>query len=129
MADSPQGGQYPRAPRYDSYRQPPVARLPQPNAMRRAVYLIYAGAVLGLASSIVSSVTTHNVTFYTYSSNSPNTATVHSASSLVAGIIGGIIFGCLWLWMAWKTGSGRRWARVLSTVFFGFLCLQLIGSI
>lgn len=31
--------------------------------------------------------------------------------------------------MAWKTGAGRHWARVLSTVFFGFMCLSLIASL
>jgi hypothetical protein len=129
MANSPPGGQYPRAPRYNSSPPPPPPRLPQPTAIRRAAYLMYAGAALGLADSITSSLTTHNVTFYTYSSKSPNTAAGHTASSLAAGIIGGIIFGGLWLWMAWKTGSGRPWARVLSTVFFGFLTLQLIGLV
>jgi len=41
----------------------------------------------------------------------------------------GIIVGGLWLWMAWKTGAGRNWARVLSSVLFGFACLQLVLSI
>jgi hypothetical protein len=31
--------------------------------------------------------------------------------------------------MAWKTGAGRDWARVVSSVFFGFASLQLILSI
>jgi hypothetical protein len=100
----------------------------RPTAMGRAVSLMYAGAAVAVVNGIVDGLTTHNVTFYTFSSTSPNTATVHSASSLVAGIITGIIFGGLWLWMAWKTGAGRNWARVLSSVFFGFACLQLIGG-
>jgi hypothetical protein len=128
MATSPPGGQYPRAPRYNPYPQPAVARLPQPNAMRRAMFLMYAGAVAGLASGIVSGLTMHNVTFYTYSAKSANSATVHGESSLAVGIVGGLIVAGLWLWMTWKTGAGRGWARVLSSVFFGFMCLELIGS-
>jgi hypothetical protein len=90
---------------------------------------MYGGAAVGLLGSIVSALTTHNVSLYTYSSTSRNAATVHSASSLVAGVIVGIIIAGLWLWMAWKTGAGRNWARVLSTIFFGFSCLGLIGVI
>jgi hypothetical protein len=47
---------------------------------------------------------------------------------LVGGIAGGIIDGLLWLWMAWKTGAGRGWARVLSTVFFGFYTSSISRS-
>jgi hypothetical protein len=90
---------------------------------------MYAGAAIAVVSGIVEGLTTHNVTFYTYSSTSPGTTTVHDASSLASGIITGIISGGLWLWMAWKTGAGRNWARVLSSVFFGFMCLQFIGGI
>jgi hypothetical protein len=89
---------------------------------------MYAGAVLGLVNGIVNGLTTHNISFYTYDSTA-NSTTVHSASSIVAGLIGGIIYAGLWLWMAWKTGTGRNWARVLSSVFFGFMCLFFIGGI
>jgi hypothetical protein len=97
-------------------------------AMQRAVQLICAGAAVALISGIVSGLTTHNITFYSTNSSS-STATVHNSSSLAVGIVVGVITGLLWLWMAWKTGSGRSWARVVSTVFFGFACLGLIGDI
>jgi ABC-type transport system involved in cytochrome bd biosynthesis fused ATPase/permease subunit len=90
---------------------------------------MYTGAAVGAVAAIVGSVATHNVTFYTYKSTSANTATVHTANSLVAGIVAAVIVTGLWLWMAWKTGAGRSWARVLSTVFFGFACLQLLGAV
>jgi hypothetical protein len=89
---------------------------------------MYAGAAVGVVYGIVASLTTHNAMLYTYSSSS-NTTTVHDASSLAAGIFEGVVLGVLWLWMAWKTGAGRNWARVLSSVFFGFACLQLIGGL
>jgi hypothetical protein len=131
MTDSPQGWQYSQLPTYPQgpVAPGPMAQSTRPTAMRRAVSLMYVGAVVGVVSGIVNSLTTHNVTFYTYSSTSPNTATVHNASSLTGGIIVGIIYAGLWLWMAWKTGAGRNWARVLSSVFFGFMCLQFIGGI
>ena len=130
MANSPQGWQYPQMPGYPQGPATPgsAVRPARPDAMRRAVTLMYAGAALGIIVGIVDGLTTHNATFY-YSSASSGTATVHNASSLVAGILEGIINAALWLWMAWKTGAGRNWARVLSSVFFGFACLQLIGAL
>ncbi len=80
-------------------------------------------------ADIVNSLTAHNISFFAYSSTSPGTATVHSASPVAAGIIAGVIAAGLWLWMAWKTGAGRGWARVLSTVFFGFMCVGLLGGL
>lgn len=126
MANFPQGPQYPQPPMYP----PPgsVAQPTRPAAMQRAVSLMYAGAAVALVNGVVSGLTTHNTTFYVYSSTS-NGTTVHSSSALVAAIIGGIIGSGLWLWMAWKTGAGRNWARVLSTVFFGVECLAFLGSL
>src|ERR1700761_3701884 len=126
MANFPQGPQYPQPPMYP----PPgsMAQPTRPTAMQRAVSLMYTGAAVALVNGVVSGLTMHNATFYAYSSTS-NTTTVHNSSSLVAAIIGGIIGSGLWLWMAWKTGAGRNWARVLSTVFFGVECLAFLGSL
>jgi hypothetical protein len=66
--------------------------------------------------------------FYTYTSTQSGT-TVHQANFLVSGIISGVIQCLLWLWMAWKIKSGRNWARVLSSVFFGFMCLGLLIAV
>jgi hypothetical protein len=89
---------------------------------------MYAGAAAGVVSAVVGSLTTHNMTFYVYGSTS-SSGTVEHTSALASGILGGIIAGALWLWMAWKTGAGRAWARVLSCVFFGFQCLALLGGL
>ena len=69
----------------------------------------------------------HSSNFYAYSSTQSGT-TVHQANSLVSGIVVGVIQCLLWLWMAWKIRSGRNWARVLSTVFFGFMSLGLLSA-
>jgi len=131
VANSSQGWQYPQPPPYPQGPVGPgsITQRAQPTAIRRAVALMYAGAAIGVISGIVGGLVTRNVGFYSYDSTSPGTVAVHNASPLAAGIIGGIITGSLWLWMTWKTGAGRNWARVLSSVFFGFMCLQLIGGI
>jgi hypothetical protein len=106
---------------------------------------MYAGAAVGIVNGIAGALTgttgtysrtTTSITSISLSSGKA-TGTVHYASapvfhspaSLAQGIITGIIVGGLWLWMAWKTGAGRNWARVLSSVLFGLACLQLIWSI
>jgi hypothetical protein len=131
MVNPPQGGQYPQFPSYPQGPAGPIAAAQpaRPPAVQRAVSLTYAGAALALVTDIVNSLTAHNISFFASSSSSPGTATVHSASPVVAGIIAGVIAAGLWLWMAWKTGAGRGWARVLSTVFFGFMCVGLIGGL
>jgi hypothetical protein len=131
MANSPQGWQYPHPPTYPQGpaalgSMPPSAR---PPALRRAVSLMYAGAAVGAVSDIVNGLTRHSVMFYSYSSTSSNTVAVHEASYVASGIIAAIITGGVWLWMAWKTGAGRNWARVLSSVLFGFACLGLLGAV
>ncbi|HTU75927.1 MAG TPA: hypothetical protein VMG38_20615 [Trebonia sp.] len=103
---------------------PPAA----PSAIGRAVLLMCAGAAVTVVQGVVSGLTTNNVASYAYSSTSHHSATVHDSRSLSAGIIGGLAFAGFWLWMAWKNGSGRNWARVLSSVFFGLLCLQFAGG-
>lgn len=138
MAYSPQGGQYPQRPAYPQGPAAPgsMAQPTRPAAMRRAMSLMYAGALVGVIIGIVGALT-GTTGQYSQTSVSSNTGTVHYTSpvvfhplaSLVQGIITGIIVGGLWLWMAWKTGAGRNWARVLSSVFFGFACLQLFLSI
>jgi hypothetical protein len=125
MANSLPGWEYPRPP---AYRQGPLVpgSTARPAAMQWAIFLMWAGAAVAAVQGTVLGLTTNNVSLYT--STSSSTGTVHDSRSLVSGIIQGIILGCLWAWMAWKNGAGRDWARVLSTVFFGLLCLQLVGG-
>jgi hypothetical protein len=99
--------------------------LTPPEAVKRAVVLIFSGAALAIVYGVVNGLTVHNAVFYSYSST-PSGTTVHQANFLATGIVAGIIQCLLWLWMAWKVKAGRGWARVLSTVFFGIFCLGLL---
>lgn len=126
MTDYPNGLNYPQPPRYPNG---PVA-LPGhswPAPIRWAVFLMYVGAAVGLAAGIVRGLTMSLVESIAYTS--PASGTAHSSNSLLAGIIEGLVVAGFWLWMSRKTGVGRNWARVLSSVFFGFASLQLIGGI
>jgi hypothetical protein len=116
---------YPQYPQSAPYGPGLLAPPPPPDAIRRATALIFAGAALSVVYGIVDGLTVHSSEFYTYSSTQSGT-TVHQANSLVSGIVTGVIQCLLWLWMAWKIKSGRNWARVLSSVFFGFMCLTFL---
>ncbi|HTU72228.1 MAG TPA: hypothetical protein VMG38_01800 [Trebonia sp.] len=97
---------------------------------------MYVGATAGFVDGIVAGLT-RSVAFYSDYSISSNTGTApytsppvyHPLVSLVSGIIMGVISGGLWLLMTWNTEAGRNWARVLSSILFGFACLQFIGGI
>ena len=118
---------YPQYPQSAPYGPGPLAPPPPPDAIRRATSLIFAGAALSVVYGIVDGLTVHSSNFYAYSSTQSGT-TVHQANSLASGIAVGVIQCLLWLWMAWKIKSGRNWARVLSTVFFGFMSLGLLSA-
>lgn len=112
---------------------------PRPQSMTYAVWLMYAGAVLSVAGGVVGMATAHSLAsaelsmFHQQMAGQPRVALpsvgLMTRFFAVFMVIGGIIDALLWLWMAWKNGQGRSWARVLSTVFFGFLCLGTLSSL
>ena len=99
---------YPQYPQYpQSYGPGSLVPPPPPDAIRRATGLILAGAALSVVYGIVDGLTAHNSVFFTSTSTQSGT-TVHQANFLVSGIVSGVIQCLLWLWMAWKTKSGRN---------------------
>jgi hypothetical protein len=118
---------YPQYPQSAPYGLGSLAPPPPPDAVKRATGLILAGAALSVVYGVVDGLTAHSSVFFTSTSTQSGT-TVHQANFLVSGIVSGVIQCLLWLWMAWKTKSGRNWARVLSSVFFGFMCLGLLSA-
>lgn len=116
---------YPPAGPFPPGGQPRLDTQP-PDSVRRAVYLMYAGAAVSVVALIVGAVT-GKVVAYSYSTVNGQTR-MHQ--NPVAGVIvAAIILAVLWLWMAWKNYRGRGWARVLSTVFFGFMCLIMLVNL
>ena len=89
----------------------PAVRPVPPATVRRATIFIGAGAVLAIAAGVFDAVIISDL------AATPS----HAHTSPVFGAIGGLVLAALWLWMAWKTRTGRNWARIVSTVFFGLL--------
>ena len=103
-----------------------------PQSVLTAVRLMYAGAALSAIETIVAVVTVGSLKTAILSKNHTLTSTqIHATEVFIvaAAVIGGVIGIALWLWMAWANGKGKNWARILSTVFFGFNTLGLLSDL
>jgi len=121
---------------YGAPAAPPVPARPQ--TVTYAVWLMYAGAALSVVSGVVESLLAHSLvtTMFTQFERQlpagqpkPQIPTdLLTRVFTVAAVIGGVIYALLWLWMAWKNSSGRSWARIVSTVFFGLFSMSVLSS-
>jgi hypothetical protein len=102
-----------------------------PQSVRSAVTVIYAGAVIQELWVIVNIAAVRD-RMQQALGMAPTMTLTPSQQHLTEGvgggflIVGGIVGGSLWLWMARKNRAGRGWARMLSTVFFAFLTVGMI---
>jgi len=100
-----------------------------PRPIHMAVRLMWVGAGLAALGVVVGLSTRSDIRHAVIKANPSasattvdNTVNAYVASSVVSGIIG----VALWLWMSAMNRRGRPWARILSTVFFGFATLGLL---
>lgn len=109
----------------------------RPPSIRTAVWLMYLGALLSLINIFVGMAAKDSVL------DDVRRQAVESGKSAVeadaavndisgpytaAVLFGGVIGILLWLWMVWKNGQGRKWARIVATVLFATHTLSLIGA-
>ncbi len=97
--------------------------VPQPSSIRTAVRLMFVGAAVSLISLVISIATLGSLKDDIRDElvkDDPNVSqsTIDAAYGVTIGIavVLGTIGVLLWLWMAWKNGQGRSWARVVATV-------------
>lgn len=90
----------------------PVVPAVPPATVRRATIFICAGAALAIATGVFAAIAARDQAAATLSAPHPSPA---------FAVTDGLLMAALWLWMAWKTGAGRNWARIVSTVSFGLL--------
>ena len=102
-----------------------------PSSVQTAVKLIYAGAAIQVLSVILNVAAVRGrIQSVLATTSTPLTASQRNIAEIAAMsflVVGGIVGVSLWLWMASRNNAGRRWARILSTVFFAFLCLGLLA--
>jgi len=113
----------------------PATDMPQPPSVRTAVRLMWAGAALSVISQVAAlfnlddaKVQMREQFIEAYPDASQATIDMMFTSGIVIGFITSMIGTLLWLWMAWKNGQGRSWARVVATVLGGFAVVSGIIS-
>jgi hypothetical protein len=128
---------YPSAP--PSGAGAPAAAVEQPPSVRNAVRLMWVGAAISLISLIVTLATLGSLKSQIRDSVRNNGQHV-TQSQLDAAFAGAVAFSVvisliaigLWLWMAWKNGQGRQWARIVATVLGAlnviFTLLSFVGN-
>lgn len=105
-----------------------------PPSIQNAVRFIYAGAAIEALSVIleIAAIRGRIQSIVAAESATPLTASqLNTVDAVSVGILvlGGAIGASLWVWMAIKNKAGRRWARIVSTVFFGIFTVGLLATI
>jgi sterol desaturase/sphingolipid hydroxylase (fatty acid hydroxylase superfamily) len=114
----------------------PGAGVPQPPSIQMAVRLMWVGAGLSVVSLIVTLLTLSSLKSHIQDQLAKSNPTLSTSDinttyhTVVAGAVVGAIVGvALWLWMAWKNGQGRSWARVVATVLGAINLLSSIYTV
>ncbi len=107
----------------------PVSR---PSTVQNAVYLMYAGAALGIIGMLVSLLTLDSMRqqveeqFAAQGGGPVDQSLVDTSVTIGIGV--GVVFGLvgagLWIMNAIFCGRGANWSRILSTVFAAILVLS-----
>jgi hypothetical protein len=107
----------------------------QPPSIRTAVRLRWVGAAVSLLSLVVTISTLGTLkdrireqVAATGQDVNPDMVDAAFAGAVAIGVLSGLVAAGLWLWMAWKNGQGRRWARVVATVLGGINVVSTLFS-
>jgi hypothetical protein len=103
-----------------------------PRSELNAIRLMYAGGMLELAAAVVTLVTIGDVRSAIVARNPGYTAAqwhAEVAGSLEPVIVGGAAAAGLCLWMAWATGRGHRWAKMLFVLFVALNVFSLFRGL
>jgi hypothetical protein len=115
-----------------------VEQPPQPQSVRIAVLLMYAGAALSALSLVLTLALSGRIKSAVGTAarkvrtTKPLTvAQIHAVENFYLVVIVVILLLAvgLWLWMAWANGRGKGWARITSSVFFGLNTIWLVLSV
>lgn len=125
-------GPYPGMPQYPGGVGLP-SKPPMPESVRRAYFLMLAGAGLSVLSGVVALTETGSIRSALEKGlpqDDPDLINSLVTASIVAAIVGAVIQLGLWLWMAFAAKAGKNYARITGTVFFGIATFgTLFGSV
>jgi len=134
-SDEPGPGGFPRHP-----GTPPsagdVGAPAQPSSIRTAVRLMWAGAAVSVVSLVVTFTTLDTLKEKVREQLEASDANVSQSTidaaytaGIAFGVFGAIVGALLWLWMAWKNGQGRSWARIVASILGGINLLSTIFTV
>jgi len=109
---------------------PETQRPPAPASVLNAVKVMYGGAVASLINMIID-LATISATKNNVEQHSPHLTTSQvnglQHALMASWIAGGLIGAGLWIFIAWACKSGKSWARITGTVFFGIATVDVLG--
>jgi hypothetical protein len=118
-----------------SMAQPPQ----QPPSLRNAVRLMWTGAGVALLGTILTVVASGKIKTEVFKEVRKNgrgkggytLAQLHTVANVafVAFVVAGIISVLLWVWMAWANNRGSGWARIIASVLFALITVEVIVSL
>lgn len=116
------------------YAAPQFAAVERPQSIRIAVLLMYVGAALALIGGIFGLFTVElGIQLGLNQENLALNVREYEAVATIgrvvayAGVIFGMVVGTgLWIWMAMANNAGRKWARIVATVF---AAISIIGGL
>lgn len=106
----------------------------QPKSIRVAVRLMIAGAVVSALRALVPLIWGDQIRELALAGQDVSSLSPQQVDSIVSASLGGAAVGALggaalWVWMAWANNGGRRWARIVATVFFCISVMSFIYSV
>ena len=114
-------GAYPTGPGGQPPQRPAAPE--QPSSIALAVKLMFVGAGLSVLSLLYSVTTLGGLkddirTELAKNDTNVSQSTIDAAYAvtITIAVVFGLIGALLWVWMAWKNGQGRSWARVVATI-------------
>jgi hypothetical protein len=105
-------------------------RPPAPQSIQNAVKLMYVGAAVSTVSLLISLFSIGSTKDAIRKAKPDLTvAQVNQLNTFIIAlaVVSGVIGVALWLWMARANGQGKNWARIMSTVLFGLITVDLFG--
>jgi len=104
---------------------PPQAPGARPQTLNYAVYLMFAGAALGLISGTIGLIFLDQLVSAVVreTAQQADPATTEAAASFArltligTFVILALIGAGLWVWMAFANRAGKSWARIVATIF------------
>lgn len=108
----------------------------RPRSTRVAVGLMVAGAVVSALRALVPLIWGDEIKQLALAGagEQVNNLSQQQIDSIVSASLGGAVAGALggallWVWMAWANNGGRRWARIVASVFCGISVVSFLYSL